>query len=180
MPRLKSRKRTRRTRRKRGGGECNEATIYERMEKYGIFQKIEDFKQKLYEGFELPESLKDSINEGKISEKAKRMKEFEIHLDTEFDSGDNAAGINTWHDKAAMDGSGYTGYDRLCALPSQLTAFMKQMKMEVILGRDEKDVEGGCCKYNIASSGGRRRRRKSRRKSKKRRRKTKKRRRRRR
>ena len=182
MTRLKSRKRTRRTRRKKGGGECNEGSIYERLEKYGFFQNLEDFKLKLFEGHlnELPSSLQVSINEGKLSEKAEKMKEFELHLDTMMDGG-WASKINAWHDRAGQDGSGYVSIDRLCSIGLQLNDFMGQFDMKVITGRDEIDAntKEGCCSYKIASSGGRRRRRKSRRKSKKRRKKTKKRRRRR-
>ena len=160
MPRHKSRKRARRSRRKRGGDSCESKTLEQLMIEQGIFEKANEFAQPYGKTVT---DLQSFIDVGKY-----------------FGQG----GFDSVMDKFALKAkkSICCNNDTEQKLPEPWGAFLVedttllQTKGKCI--GTPKDKSTQVAKFTF--KGGRRRRRKSRRKSKKRRRKTKKRRRRRR
>ena len=169
MPRHKSRKRARRSRRKRGGG-CGDITIEDKMRAGAVFKAANEFA-KQYEA-ESVTDLDSFIKVGKYFTEGQGDYSFTPKL-------------NAFHKKARDTEFGSKcGKPFECKLPGPWDAFLPNVKVNCTGNRDDLLAGDGCCSYTVGAGGRRRKsrknRRKSRRKSKKRRRKTKKRRRRRR
>ena len=164
MPRHKSRKRARRSRRKRGGDSCQSKTLEQLMIEQGIFQKANEFAQQYGQTVT---DLDSFIKVGKYFTEGQGDYSFTPKLNAFAEKAKKSICCNNDIEQKIPEPWGAFLVEDTTLLPT---------KGKCIGTHDDKMVD----QAKFSFKGGRRRRRKSRRKSKKRRRKTKKRRRRRR